>query len=319
METENIAKNLEALKSFFSDDITLYNQLISGVLNYALGRYDVAFESLNPLSQVLMDESGICGEWLIVSIMVHLLVYHKEFDKAILFCNSHLELVPDNEEAFNKLAIIHYQLKNYEGAYSYTQKALALSPKNHTFLGNEIEMLGWLGRVADMVVAMEQLMEEMPTYNPTFKLLALILRREGECDGCGGEPDKTCCKDMRLTYDGQPLKDPAALKLIVLEDSRNDVWSYHRKDDKGDCLFSCGQMDSNARCLIHPDRPTICRDFPKTFVETATFKSCSYSFRLVESIPLITNKNLQTYLVDSFKKYGLADDAKRLEQIFSLS
>lgn len=105
--------------------------------------------------------------------------------------------------------------------------------------------------------------------------------RKGRCSGCGA-----CCQKIYIRHTNSVINNEEEfLKLKRL----HPFYTYLEIIDKDDLglVFKCNNFDfENKNCLIHKDRPGICRRYPSEQIfsmKAMLSENCGYSFDPIES------------------------------------
>lgn len=114
-----------------------------------------------------------------------------------------------------------------------------------------------------------------------LKILKRKYYRIGSCNRCG-----KCCKRIYVKTFNHVIKDEKDFKRLQYIHRFYSYLTVVDKDDIG-LLFSCCNYDEEKGiCLIHKDRPGICRRYPQEEIfhmEGELSKDCGYKFIPIES------------------------------------
>ena len=116
--------------------------LVRGLFNEEIGESKVTTQQ--------MDDNFIIVE-------AQKFIDTKEFDKAISLCDDVLANQPENLVALNYKGMAYLEMKKYDEAYEYLDKAYKINPKVGYIAQNRIAILARAGRDAEVSAAYEDL------------------------------------------------------------------------------------------------------------------------------------------------------------------
>lgn len=103
---------------------------------------------------------------------------------------------------------------------------------------------------------------------------------EGKCNKCG-----KCCKEIRCKH----LNNEKEFKIMQFFIPAYKNFYIKGKDNHGELILSCKQLNEKNECSIYKRRPRVCRNYPKKYLNfnAQMLEGCGYS---------IVKKDFKEYL-----------------------
>ena len=271
--------------------LAIMKNLMLGIVAFQKYDYKQAQSHFHPTLSVMLNSPSILEKWDILFVIINTYIFLEDFQTALSLTTASIKNTSSSQhEAYNKQGIIYSRLMDYDSAIASYKQALIIDPDNPRFMENLANAYLHLEHYAEALMVLEKAYESTPTEILLKKILEASYDRQGSCDGCGANSEKTCCTNMHLTREGHSVKNEEDYQAFLLQDKRNENWIKKSENERGEWLFTCKYLAENAHCTIHSTRPDVCRRFPETVIEAHKREYCSYNFSAREGIEIKSEK-----------------------------